>query len=445
MSRRAAVFPVVQSLSVDHVDLPAFRLVEQQFAVPPAIDVESALQREWRRLRDSVRLDPGADIAVAVGSRGIDHLQETVRLVLRELLDAGCRPFIVPAMGSHGGATAEGQLEVLASLGITEASMGVPLRATMDVIKVGEVAGTPLFVDRCVHEADGIVLINRVKPHTDFAGLMGSWLLKMLCVGLGNQVGADAYHRAALTDDLGEIIQRCGRELLRTLPVTFGAAVVENQDHRVCELRLIPAREIELVELLLQTQARALLPGLPLDDIDLLIVEDMGKNISGAGLDPNVIGRTIGRWSVQRTRPRIARILVRGLTAGSHGNASGLGFVDVATPRLIQAIDLDTTAVNAVTACMPEDARLPLTLPTERDAVAAALATVRPHGLEDVRIVHIANTSEVGRLLVSEGCLTALEGREGLEIGATRFWLEFDAQGNIVTPLNLRPGSPELP
>jgi len=445
MSRRAAVFPVVQSLSVDHVDLPAFRLVEQQFAVPPAIDVESALQREWRRLRDSVRLDPGADIAVAVGSRGIDRLQETVRLVLRELLDAGCRPFVVPAMGSHGGATAEGQLEVLASLGITEASMGVPLRATMDVIKVGEVAGTLLFVDRCVHEADGIVLINRVKPHTDFAGLMGSGLLKMLCVGLGNQVGADAYHRAALTDDLGEIIQRCGRELLRTLPVTFGAAVVENQDHRVCELRLIPAREIELVELLLQTQARALLPGLPLDDIDLLIVDEMGKNISGAGLDPNVIGRTIGRWSVQRTRPRIARILVRGLTAGSHGNASGLGFVDVATPRLIQAIDLDTTAVNAVTACMPEDARLPLTLPTERDAVAAALATVRPHGLEDVRIVHIANTSEVGRLLVSEGCLTALEGREGLEIGATRFWLEFDAQGNIVTPLNLRPGSPELP
>ena len=445
MSRRAAVFPVVQSLSVDHVDLPAFRLVEQQFAVPPAIDVESALQREWRRLRDSVRLDPGADIAVAVGSRGIDRLQETVRLVLRELLDAGCRPFIVPAMGSHGGATAEGQLEVLASLGITEASMGVPLRATMDVIKVGEVAGTPLFVDRCVHEADGIVLINRVKPHTDFAGLMGSGLLKMLCVGLGNQVGADAYHRAALTDDLGEIIQRCGRELLRTLPVTFGAAVVENQDHRVCELRLIPAREIELVELLLQAQARALLPGLPLDDIDLLIVDEMGKNISGAGLDPNVIGRTIGRWSVQRTRPRIARILVRGLTAGSHGNASGLGFVDVATPRLIQAIDLDTTAVNAVTACMPEDARLPLTLPTERDAVAAALATVRPHGLEDVRIVHIANTSEVGRLLVSEGCLTALEGRERLEIGATRLWLEFDAQGNIVTPLNLRPGSPELP
>lgn len=444
MSRRATVFPVVQSLSVDHVELPAFRLVEQQFVAPPAIDVESALQREWRRLRDSVRLEPGAEIAVAVGSRGIDRLEEIVRRVVQGLLGAGCRPFIVPAMGSHGGATVEGQLEILASLGVTEASMGVPLRATMDVIKVGEVAGTPLFVDRFVHEADGIVLINRVKPHTDFAGLMGSGLLKMLCVGLGNQVGADAYHGAALTDDLGELIQRCGRELLRTLPVKFGAAVVENQDHHTCELRLIPAREIELVELLLQTQARALLPGLPLDDIDVLIVDEMGKNISGAGLDPNVIGRTIGRWSVQRTRPRIARILVRGLTAGSHGNASGLGFVDVATPRLIQAIDLDTTAVNAVTARMPEDTRLPLTLPTERDAVASALATVRPHSLEDVRIVHIANTSELGRLLVSEGCLAALEGREGIEIGATRLWLEFDAQGDIAAPVNLHPGSPEL-
>ena len=445
MSRSGTTFPVVHSLSVDHVELPSFRLVQQRFAVPPAIDVGPVVEKEWRRLGESVRLDPGAEIAVAVGSRGIDRLVEIVRLVLQELLDAGCRPFIVPAMGSHGGATVEGQLEVLGSLGITEASMGVPLHATMDVIKVGEVAGTPLFVDRFVHEADGIVLINRVKPHTDFAGLMGSGLLKMLCVGLGNQEGADACHRAALTDDLGEVIQRCARELLRVLPVTFGAAVVENQDHHVCELRLIPAREIELVELLLQTQARALLPGLPLDDVDLLIVDEMGKNISGAGLDPNVIGRTISRWSVQRTRPRIGRILVRGLTAGSHGNASGLGFVDVATPRLIQAIDFDTTAVNAVTACMPEDARLPLTLPTERDAIAAALATVRPHSLEDVRIVHIANTSEVGRLLVSEGCLTALEGREGVEIGATRLWLEFDAQGNIATPLDLRPGSPELP
>jgi hypothetical protein len=435
MNRPGTIYPVVQSLSADHLELPGFRLVEQQFVVPPAIAVGQAFDRQWRCLGESLKLTPGAEIAVAVGSRGIDQLGEIVDDVVRSLRGAGCRPFIVPAMGSHGGATVEGQVEVLASLGISEASTGVPVRATMDVVKVGEVAGTPLFVDRFAREADGIVLINRVKPHTDFSGAMGSGLLKMLCVGLGKQVGADTYHRAALTSDLGEVILCCGRELLRTLRVHLGVAVIENQDHRVCELKLIPGEEIEPVELALQAEARALLPGLPLDDVDLLIVDDMGKNISGSGLDPNVIGRTVGRWTAQRLRPRITRILVRRLTQASHGNASGLGFVDVATPRLVEAIDFDTTAVNAVTACMPEDARLPLVLPTERQAIAAALATIRPHGLEDVRIVHIANTSEVSRLLVSEGCLPAIEGLENLAIGSQRLTMAFDSRGDLVSPL----------
>jgi hypothetical protein len=305
------------------------------------------------------------------------------------------------------------------------------------------VDATPLFVDRLAQAAQGIVLVNRIKPHTDFAGPMGSGLLKILCVGLGKQVGADRYHRAGLVRELGEIITSCGRELLRTLPVIFGVAVVENQEHRVCNLQVLPAREIELVELALQLEARALLPGLPLDDVDLLIVDEMGKDISGAGLDPNVTGRTIGAWSVRRTRPRIARIFVRGLTRATDGNACGLGYVDVATPRLLEAIDLEATAVNAVTSCMPEDARLPLTLPTERDAVAVALATIRPHTLEDLRIVHIANTSEVTRLLVSQGCLPDLEEREDIEIGAECLRLEFDARGNLVSPLRPHTGCQE--
>ncbi len=443
MSRQRTVPPVVHSLHADHVELPAFRLVEQRFVVPPAIDVALSLEREWRQLRDSVRLTSGDEIAVAVGSRGIDCLSEIVRSVVQKLHDAGCRPFIVPAMGCHGGATAEGQLAVLASRGITEERVGAPIRATMDVVQVGEADGTPLFVDRLAQAAQGIVLVNRIKPHTDFAGPMGSGLMKILCVGLGKQVGADAYHRAALVRDLGEIIASCGRKLLHTLPVIFGVAVVENQGHRVCRLQLVPAREIELVELVLQVEAGALLPGLPLDDIDLLIVDEMGKDISGAGLDPNVIGRTIGAWSVRRTRPRIARIFARELTPASHGNACGLGYVDVATPRLVEAIDLEATAVNAVTSCTPEDVRLPLTLPTERDAVAVALATIRPHTLEDLRIVQIANTSDVIRLLVSQGCLTALEEREDIEIGVDSLRLEFDARGNLLSPLSLPIGRQE--
>lgn len=430
--------PVARALSVKSAELPAFHLVEQHFAMPTALDVDRAIEREWLRLREGVRLNPGAQIAVAVGSRGIDRLQEIVRRTLRLLLDAGCRPFIVPAMGSHGGATAEGQAQMLAALGVTESSMSVPIRATMDVVNVGQSAGNPLFVDRLAVQADGIVLVNRVKPHTDFAGAIGSGLLKMLVIGLGKQVGADTYHRLALTSDLGQVIMRSASQLLRTLPVAFGVAIIENQEHRVCDLRLIPGREIELVEPLLQGEATALLPGLPVDDIDLLIVEEMGKNVSGAGLDPNVIGRTVGHWSIQRTRPRIGRIFVRSLTSASHGNAAGLGFVDVATPRLVGKIDFDATAINAVTACMPEDARLPLVVPTERDAVAVALSTVRLHRTEDVRILYIVNTSELKRLLVSEGCLDSLKERSEMLIDPTSVYLQFDEDGAIVSPVGLR-------
>ena len=257
----------------------------------------------------------------------------------------------------------------------------------------------------------------------------------MLCIGLGNQTGADLYHRAALVDDLGELVTRAAHELLRRLPVVFGVAVVENQDHRVCDLRLVPPAEIELVESALQGVARSLLPGLPVDDIDLLIVDEMGKDISGAGLDPNVIGRTVATWSVQRTKPRISRIFVRALTAASQGNACGLGYVDVATARLIEAIDLEATAVNAVTSCVPEDVRLPLTLPSERDAVAVALATVRPADVDDLRIVQIPSTAEVTRLLVSQGCVAALEHRRDMEIGGDDLRLGFDAAGDLVSPL----------
>ncbi len=427
--------PIVYGLPVDDPELPAFRLVEQQFAVPQAIDVALTLEKEWRRLRDAVRLTPGDEIAVAVGSRGIDRLGEIVSGVVDRLDKAGCQPFIVPAMGSHGGASAEGQRAVLAELGITEERVGAPIRATMEVVQVGEVEGLPLVVDRLAQAASGIVLINRIKPHTDFAGPSGSGLLKMLCIGLGKQAGADLYHRAALEQDLGELIARCGRELLETLPVIFGAAILENQAHRVCDLRLVSAREIEAVELVMQPAARALLPGLPLDEIDLLIVNEMGKDISGAGLDPNVIGRSIGTWSAQRTRPRISRIFVRALTPSSHGNAAGLGFVDVTTARLVEAVDLEATAMNAVTGCVPEDVRLPLTLPTEREAVAVALATIRQRDVDDLRIVQIANTSEVTQLLVSQGCLPVLGDREGMKIGTDSLRIEFDAEGNMLSPL----------
>lgn len=237
--------PVVHLPGGRELRLPGVRLVRQRFAVPPAVDVTARLEREWRRAGAGLGLREGAAVAVAVGSRGIDGLVEVVRAVIAGLRAAGCEPFVVPAMGSHGGATAEGQRAVLAALGIVPETVGAPVRATMDVVPMGEVDGIPLYLDRYAHEADGVVLINRIKPHTDFAGPMGSGLLKMLCIGLGNQEGADHCHRAGVVRDLGEIVRLAGAALLRPAHVLFGVAIVENQEHRVCDVRVLPAGEIE--------------------------------------------------------------------------------------------------------------------------------------------------------------------------------------------------------
>jgi len=427
--------PVVRSLRRGEVELPRVRLVRQLFTVPPPVDVAARVVSEWHRLAPRMNPTAGAQIAVAVGSRGIDGLAPAVRTLVAELRSAGCEPFIVPAMGSHGGATASGQTEVLAGLGITPETVGAEVRATMDVVGVGVVGDAPLCLDRLAAESDGIVVVNRVKPHTDFAGPMGSGLLKMLCIGLGNQEGADRLHRMGVARDLGEVVREAGVAIVQRVPVLFGVAILENQQHRACDVRLVPGPEIESVELALQDVARELLPGLPLDDIDLLIIDEMGKDISGAGLDPNVIGRSLGPWQVKRDRPRITRIFVRDLTPASEGNACGLGFIDVTTPQLIEKVDLEVTAVNAITACFPEDMRLPLTLPTDRDAIGAMLDTLRPFTAEDLRLVHIKSTLEVEHLVVSEGCLPALQGRSDLIIEEEPRFFGFDEDARLVSPL----------
>ncbi len=430
------VAPVVRSLPRGEVDLPRVRLVRQLFNVPPPVDVAAEVANQWRRLEPRINLPVGSKIAVAVGSRGIDGLLPAVRSVVDELRSAGCEPFIVPAMGSHGGATAAGQIEVLAGLGITADAANAPIRATMDVVPVGTAGDVPLCVDRLAAESDGIVVVNRVKPHTDFAGPMGSGLLKMLCIGLGNQAGADRLHREGVARDLGEVVREAAAVILQRVPVVFGVAILENQQHRACEVRLVPGSDIEATELALQDVARGLLPGLPLDDIDLLIIDEMGKDVSGAGLDPNVIGRSLGPWQVKRDRPRITRIFVRDLTPASEGNACGLGFIDVTTPQLIEKVDLEVTAVNAITACFPEDMRLPLTLPTERDAIGAMLDTLRPFTGEDLRLVHIKSTLALERLVVSEGCLAGLRGRPDVVVEEEPVLLRFDEEDRLVSPLS---------
>ena len=401
----------------------------QQFKVPPPLIVEKAVQEAWEK-RQIKNLN-GAKIAVCVGSRGIAGIDGIVARVVDLLKSVHARPFIVPAMGSHGGATARGQRTVLAHLGVTPENCGAPVVADMDVVSLGETDGIPLYLSRPAHEADGLVLINRVKPHTDFTGPVESGIHKMLVIGLGNRKGADFYHKMAIRRGFYDMIITAGRALLGKTKFLFGVAVVENQYHEICALEMAGPDKLEETEKRLLKLARTCLPGLPLDEIDLLIVDEMGKNFSGGGLDPNVMGFSSCRWGIRYPRPDISRIFVRGLSSASQGNGSGIGMVDVATRKLVDAIDWDATAVNARTACCPEDCKVPLTVETEKEAVMMALDTIAPHTAEDVKIVHIKNTLELDSLYLSRGCLSHTHPEIRLEIDPVPLTLAFNARGDM--------------
>jgi hypothetical protein len=416
----------------DNLKLPAMRLIRQRYDLPPEVDVSAEVERQWIGITDEIYLAEGSVVAVAVGSRGISNLAAIVRGVVTKLKEAGAEPFITPAMGSHGGATDGGQIEVLKHRGITEDSVGAPIKATMEVINLGEVDGVPLFIDRLAYDADGIVLINRIKPHTEFSGPTESGLIKMLGIGLGNHIGAEHYHRAAMTHGFYKIISTIGSALLNRLNILFGVALVENQEHRTAMLRMVPARQIVPIESQLLEKAREYMPKIPVNEIDLLIIDEMGKDISGAGIDPKVVGRAICSWADTEPWPKISRIFVRDLTEATEGHAAGLGMVDFTTERLVEKIDMQTTAVNALASCCPEEGKIPMNFPSDRQAIAAALMTIRPHTPEDLRIVHIKNTLELSSLSVSEGCLQGLAKNRKIDIGAESFVMKFDQAGNLI-------------
>ncbi len=420
--------------SAQFLELPKMRMLHQRFSVLPAVNLLTEMEREWADLKDRIELPRKGSVAIAVGSRGISNLTEVVRTVVVKLREAGCVPFIVPAMGSHGGATAEGQRAVLSARGITEQSVGAPVRSAMEVTSMGEIDGIPLFMDRLAQEADGVVLVNRIKPHTNFVGPTESGLIKMIAIGLGNQIGAEHYHRLSVVRDQYEIISSAGRELLKRCRVLFGVGLVENQKHETAVVKMARAEEIESMEVELLKKARACLATLPLNEMDLLIIDEMGKEISGEGIDPNVVGRDVCAYGAERPWPKITRIFVRDLTEASEGSAVGIGQADFTTRRLVDKIDFQVTAVNCLTACCPEGGKLPLAYLSDREAIAAAMVTLRPYSLEDLRLVHIKNTLELDNLMVSEGCLSDLQGKTHVAIENKDLRLEFDGSGNLLSP-----------
>ncbi len=419
------------------IPFPRMFAVRQKFPPSPPLDIPATVQREFKSLNALSRIKSGAQIAVAVGSRGITNIKSIVRSVLDILKAAGVKPFILPAMGSHGGATPEGQIGVLASYGITEQSMGVPIRASMEVERVGVSAdGVDVFCSVDALRSDGIVLINRVKPHTDFQGTLGSGVLKMCVIGLGKRAGAAACHAAATRLGYEHTLRSIARVVLRTAPIVCGVAIVENQFHDTARIAVLKRDEIEEREKELLEEARRLMPRLPFDDIDLLIVDRIGKNISGAGMDPNVTGRWVHGYSSSlgpdnQASPLIRRIFVRDLTPETHGNAIGIGFADITTTRLVSAMDKQVTYINALTSLTPNGAKIPIHFDTDREAIAQGLASLALLDPRQSKVVRIADTLSVVNLEVSEAYASLVKQRGGLEALGDPREMRFDAMENL--------------
>ncbi len=410
---------------------PTIAPVHQRCSVPRLADVAGTVQRLVLESDLPRRVKPGGRIAVGVGSRGIQCIAEVARAAVDALKDMGFRPFLVAAMGSHGGATAEGQRELLSHYGITPESMGVELRTEMETVVLGtSPIGLPVYFDRNAHEADGIVLLNRVKPHTDFRARHESGVLKMLVIGLGKRDGAEQVHKLGLRG-MKEVLPAVGRILLEKTKFALGLAILENAEDQPAEITALTPETILEVEPRLLERARSIMGRLPFDQIDVLIVGELGKNYSGAGMDPNVIGRLMVETQEDFERPKVTRLAVLDVSAESHGNIVGVGFADLTTERLVAQMDPTPFRINVLTSCFLERARIPITLPTDRDVFRVACETswrLRP---EDVRMVIIPNTLELDRIWVSPALAADVEAGPDLAFEGPFREVPFSAEGGL--------------
>lgn len=400
--------------------------VRQRFPAAAALDLPREIAARFKPA-----LAPGASVAVGVGSRGISHLPEVVKAVVDVLRAAGARPFLLPAMGSHGGATPAGQIGVLADYGVTEAI--APIRAAMETEVVAKTEdGVDVHVSVEALRADAVVLINRIKPHTDFGPPFGSGLFKMLAIGLGKQRGAAACHAAIGLIGHERVIRTVGRAMLPKIRFLAGIALLEDARHATAKVDVLGPDGLEAREEALHAEAKRLMPALPFDDCDLLIVDFLGKNISGAGMDPNIIGRGVHGYTTNlremTAKPVIRRLFVRELTPETHGNAAGIGMADATTLRCAKAVDHPVTLMNTWTALSINSYKIPPAFETDRDAIAACLATVpRPDG-RPPRVLRIRDTLSLERVDVSEAYAGEL-GR--VEVLGPPREMDFDAEGNL--------------
>jgi hypothetical protein len=416
------------------LDIPIPRMVpiRQKFTGPEIKDIGEEIKRLFSKDDRLKKIKKGSRIAITAGSRGINSIDRIIHALVKEIQALGARPFIVPAMGSHGGATAEGQRKVLAEYKITEETMGVPVQSSMETEKIGQLAnGVPVYLDKTALGSDGIVVVNRVKPHTAFKADYESGLCKMLAIGLGKHKGATAFHSCGM-DEFGELLPQLGKVVLDNAPVLFGLGIIENAYDHPARFEIVWKENLVKREKDLLAEAKSLMPKILLDNLHLLLVQEIGKEISGSGMDPNITGRSASPHFRKPDALKVEKIVALNLTAASKGNACGIGTADVTTRRFVDSINTDYTYVNAITSGVLATARIPITMPTDREAIQLALKTCSRVKHPETRIVWINNTLSLEKIFASEPLLPEIRKNSQIEVLGDPRPMPFDGKGNLV-------------
>jgi hypothetical protein len=412
------------------IPIPRIVRIRQKFDASKLDDPLAVLREELAKPGGVDRIRPGQRVAVAVGSRGVANIAGLTKTTIDAVKEVGGLPFIVPCMGSHGGATAEGQAEVLKHLGIDEATMGAPVKSSMDVVQIDKLAnGLPVYVDKiAAEEADAIVVINRVKPHTAFRGPIESGIMKMIAIGLGKQKGAEACHQLGFKY-MADFVPEMATLMMKKLPIVFGVAAVENAYDETCHIEVLPPERVYEREVELQKMAKSRMPRLLFDEIDVLVIDYIGKNISGDGMDPNVTGRYPTPYA--SGGPDVNKMVVLDVTKESKGNANGVGTADFTTRRLADKMDFTATYLNGLTSTVCAPTKLATTLGNDELAIKAAVKTCNVLDFNDCRLVRIRDTLHLGEIEISTTLLDEARKHPDIEIVSEPYEWTFDSEGYL--------------
>jgi hypothetical protein len=414
------------------MNLPLLALVRQQFPARRVKDIKKEVMNQLDEAGIFNRIHAGQKIGITAGSRGITNIVEILNTVVEAVKRAGAHPFIIPAMGSHGGGTPEGQGAILNGLGINSKNLGAEVITNIDTVLLGHLENeTPFYINKAAMDCNGIIVVNRVKPHTSFHGPIESGIHKMIAVGLGGPTGAEAIHKAG-AEALPGIIPAIAREIMKHINMITGLAIIENAYEETQAIVPVSPEEMDAKERLLLEKARKAMPSLPLEDIDLLIVDQMGKNFSGTGMDTNILGRLRIQGLPEPQKPRIKRVAVLDLSTETNGNANGIGLADFTTRRLVNKIDFAVTYKNNLTSTFTQRAMLPITLENDRDIIVTALKSIGLDNPEKARVVRVKNTLHLAEIQISEYALDEVLSSNRVELIKEPEPMQFDNFGNIL-------------